>query len=385
LAQNTICNASSTGLNNSDLIIGSHIASSEIRSNVLVNQFGESVADYLVCPVECGLTGGINQMKIAMTRRIPEVAYETLSEIADVTVWPEQLPPSPEKLVELASGCDGVLSTLNDRIDKAFLDQLPDVKVVSNFAVGFDNIDVDECTRRGVAVCITPDVLTDTTADFAFALLTAVARRVPESHQSIPKGEWKTWEPLGYLGQDIHGATLGIVGMGRIGAAIARRANGFNMDVIYSDVGRNENAEKETGARYVDFQELVSESDFISIHVPLTNETRHLFSTAEFKAMKPSAVLINTARGPVVDTDALVSALKDGEIWGAGLDVTDPEPLPASHPLLSIDRAVVCPHIASASEVTRSRMAKLAADNVVAVLTGEEPPRCLNPEVLTRE
>jgi glyoxylate reductase len=323
-------------------------------------------------------------MRIAVTRRIPMAGIETLESVGDVSVWPEQLPPAPEKLVELVSGCDGVLSTLNDRIDGAFLDQVPTVKVVSNFAVGYDNIDVQACTERGVAVCITPDVLTDTTADFAFALLLATARRVSESHQSIPRGEWKTWEPLGYLGQDVHGSTLGIVGMGRIGVAMARRASGFDMTVIYSDMFRNENAENDLGVEYVEFDELLARSDFVSVHVPLTPETRGLFGAAQFDAMKESAVLINTARGPVVDTDALVEALNSGKIWGAGLDVTDPEPLPADHPLLSVDRAVVAPHIASASEATRKRMAELAADNVKAVLTGQTPPRCLNPEVLSR-
>ncbi len=323
-------------------------------------------------------------MRIAMTRKIPAVAQDILQSIGDVDVWPEQMPPSPDKLLELTDGCDGILSTLNDRIDGAFLDQVPSVKVVSNFAVGYDNINVDDCTARGVAVCITPDVLTDTTADFAFALLLAAARRVSESHQSIPRGEWKTWEPLGYLGQDVHGSTLGIVGMGRIGVAMAKRAAGFNMPVIYSDMYRNEKAEQELGVKHVDFDEVLTRSDFISVHVPLTPETRQLFGAAEFEKMKESAVLINTSRGPVVDTNALVDALNSGKIWGAGLDVTDPEPLPADHPLLENEKAVVCPHIASASETTRSRMAQLAAENVKAVLTGETPPRCLNPEVLSR-
>jgi glyoxylate reductase len=322
-------------------------------------------------------------MRIAMTRKVPAVALEILETAGEVTVWQEQLPPSPEQLLELTEGCEGVLSTLNDRIDDAFLDSVPSLKVVSNFAVGYDNIDVDACTHRGVAVCITPDVLTDTTADFAFALLMAAARRVSESHQSIPRGEWKTWEPLGYLGQDVHGATLGIVGLGRIGVAMAKRATGFDMPVIYTDRSRNESAEREISAEYVEFDELLARSDFVSIHVPLTPETRHLFGAPEFEKMKDTAVLINTARGPVVDTDALVDALDNGKIWGAALDVTDPEPLPADHPLLKIDKAVVCPHIASASETTRSRMAQLAAENVKAVLSGITPPRCLNPEVLT--
>lgn len=323
-------------------------------------------------------------MRIAVTRRLPEAGIKRLESQAVISVWPEQLPPSPERLIELAREADGILTTLNDRIDAEFLEQVSSVKVVSNFAVGYDNIDVDACTQRGIAVCITPDVLTDTTADFAFALLMAAARRVSESHASIPRGEWRTWEPLGYLGRDVHGATLGIVGMGRIGVAMARRATGFGMRVLYTDVRRNEAAESQVDSTFVDFDQILSDSDFVSVHVPLTPETRHLFSWSEFERMKPSAVLVNTARGPVVDTEALVDALNSGQIWGAGLDVTDPEPLPADHPLLSIGRAVVTPHIASASERTRSEMARLAADNLLAALGGSEPPRCVNPEVLSR-
>jgi glyoxylate reductase len=324
-------------------------------------------------------------MRIAMTRKIPAVALEILQSVGDVELWPEQLPPSPEELLELVNGCDAVLSTLNDRIDGEFLDNSPSLKVVSNFAVGFDNIDVGACTQRGVAACITPDVLTDTTADFAFTLLMAVARRVSESHQSIARGEWKTWEPLGFLGQDVYGSTLGIVGMGRIGSAMAKRAAGFNMRVIYSDHSQNENLERELGIEFAGFEQVLTESDFISVHVPLTPDTRHLFGKKEFVMMKDSAILVNTSRGPVVDTDALVDALNNCEIWGAGLDVTDPEPLPADHPLLKIDKAIVCPHIASASGTTRGRMAQLAAENIKAVLAGTTPPRCLNPEVLERE
>jgi glyoxylate reductase len=323
-------------------------------------------------------------MNIAVTRKIPAAGIDLLSQHSNVTVWPEPLPPAPDRLINLVKGKDGVLTTLNDRVDAAFLDAVGTIKVVSNFAVGFDNIDVAACTERGIAACITPDVLTDTTADFAFALLLASARRISESSISIPRGEWKTWEPLGYLGQDVHGATLGIVGFGRIGIAMARRASGFNMRILYTDVGRDQEGERETGATWVEFDQLLAESDFVSVHVPLTNETRHMFDANAFRRMKSSATIVNTARGPVVETEALVDALNSGEIWAAGLDVTDPEPLPADHPLLKIDRALVTPHIASASEVTRGKMADLAARNLLAVLRGEVPPRCLNPEVLER-
>jgi glyoxylate reductase len=323
-------------------------------------------------------------MKIAVTRRIPEAGLKLLRDAGDVRLWEGDRPPSRDELLELARDADGILSLLTDPIDGELLDTLTSVRVVSNFAVGFDNIDVPACTERGVAACITPDVLTDTTADFAFALLLSVARRVHESASSVPRGEWKTWEPLGFIGQDVFGSTIGIIGMGRIGLAVAKRATGFGMTILYSDMSRNEDAERDTGARKVDIDQLLRDSDFVSVHTPLTEETRHLIGAKQLAIMKPTSVLINTARGPVVDTDALVDALESGEIWAAGLDVTDPEPLPADHPLLGHPRTIVAPHIASATRDTRDSMARLAATNLIAVLRGEAPPRCLNPEVLDR-
>lgn len=322
-------------------------------------------------------------MRIAVSRRIPDSGLDLLRGVADVRLWDEPLPPSRDELLELAEGADGLVSLLTDRIDGDLLDRLPNLRVVSNFAVGYDNIDVAACTERGVAVCTTPDVLTDTTADFAFALLMAVARRIREGADAVAAGEWRTWEPLGFLGPDVHGATIGIVGMGRIGAAMARRARGFGMKVLYSDTREATEAERETGAERRELDALLAESDFVTLHVPLTEETRGLIGPRELRLMRPTAILINTSRGPVVQTEALADALEQGVIWGAGLDVTDPEPLPASHRLLRQPRAVVTPHIASASEVTRSRMSELAARNAIAVLSGEKPPRCLNPEVLT--
>jgi glyoxylate reductase len=272
-----------------------------------------------------------------------------------------------------------LLTLLTERIDEALLDALPTVKVVSNMAVGFDNIDVDACTRKGVVVCITPDVLTETTADFTWALMLAVARRVCEAAESVRAGTWRTWEPLGFLGRDLSGATLGIVGFGRIGRAVARRARGFDMRVLYTDKTRQSSeVERDLRATFVPLEQLLAESDIVTLHVPLTPETRMLIGARELALMKPRSILINTARGPVVDTEALVRALRTGHLWGAGLDVTDPEPLPADHPLLQCPNVIVTPHIASASETTRARMAELAAENLVAALQNRRPPRSLN-------
>lgn len=321
-------------------------------------------------------------MRIAVTRRIPEAGLQLLREAADVVLWEGSEPASRDEVLALAKGADGIMTLLTDRVDGAFLDQLPTLKVVSNYAVGFDNIDVPAATARGVAVCTTPDVLTETTADLAFALLMAVARRVKESAESEQAGVWLGWDPLGFLGQEVYDATLGIVGMGRIGGAVARRAQGFGMRVLYTDRGERDRGEPETPARRVDLDTLLRESDFVSLHVPLSGETRGLIGRRELELMKPTAILINTARGGVVDTEALTDALEAGVIWGAGLDVTEPEPLPVSHPLLHMPRVIVTPHIGSATAVTRDRMAELAARNALAVLYGETPPRCLNPEVL---
>jgi glyoxylate reductase len=272
-----------------------------------------------------------------------------------------------------------LLTLLTERIDEALLDALPTVKVVSNMAVGFDNINVDACTRRGVVVCITPDVLTETTADFTWALMLAVARRVCEAAESVRAGTWRTWEPLGFLGRDLSGATLGIVGFGRIGRAVARRARGFDMRVLYTDkIRQSSEVERDLRATFVPLEQLLTESDIVTLHVPLTPETRKLIGARELALMKPRSILINTARGPVVDTEALVRALRTGHLWGAGLDVTDPEPLPADHPLLQCPNVIVTPHIASASETTRARMAELAAENLVAALQNRRPPRSLN-------
>jgi len=324
-------------------------------------------------------------VRIAVSRVIPEAGLDLLRQAGDVAVWEGELPPSREELVRLAEGADGLLTLLTERVDGDLLDRLPSVRVVSNMAVGFDNIDVAACTARGVAVCATPDVLTETTADLAFGLLLAVARRIPEGHNAVLAGAWRTWEPMGYLGPDVHGATLGIIGLGRIGQAVARRARGFDMRILYHAPRRRPEVEEELGAEWRELDALLAESDFVSLHVPLTEQTRGMIGREQLQRMRRGAVLINTARGPVVQTDALLEALEQGWIWAAGLDVTDPEPLPAEHPLLRHPRVVVTPHIASASFTTRNRMAELAARNLLAVLRGETPPRCLNPEVLNRD
>jgi len=254
------------------------------------------------------------------------------------------------------------------------------LKVISNYAVGFDNIDVAAATARGIPIGNTPDVLTDATADFSFTLMMSAGRRVLEGDRYVRNGNWKTWGPMLLLGSEIHGATLGLVGFGRIGKAMARRAAGFNMRVIYYDPGE-QGYDKDLNATPVDFETLLKESDFISLHTPLTPDTRHLIDAKALSRMKRSALLVNTARGPVVDMDALYEALKDKRIFAAGLDVTDPEPLPADHPLLTLDNLVIAPHIASASITARSNMADLSAKNLIAGLKGERLPHCVNPQV----
>jgi len=322
--------------------------------------------------------------KVAVTRVIPDAGLEMLREAADIRLWEQELPPSPEELDALLDGVDGALTLLTDRIDGAVLDRHPQLKVVSNFAVGFDNVDVAAATARGVAVCNTPNVLNDATAEMAFTLLTAAARRVVEAADYVRDGKWKTWGPKLLLGQDLTGATLGIVGFGRIGRKLARMVSGFDMTVLVNDVFHDPDAERELGVRYVSLNELLEQSDFVSLHVLLNDETHHLIGREQLAAMKPTAVLINAARGPVVDTDALVHALETGEIFAAGLDVTDPEPLPADHPLVRLPNCVVVPHIASATVTSRNNMATLAAANVLDVLHGREPQAIVNPEVLRK-
>jgi len=280
---------------------------------------------------------------------------------------------------------DGLLSLLTDTIDAELMDAAPRLKVVSNYAIGYDNVDVEAATERGIMVCHTPGVLTDTTADFAFTLLACVARRVVEASEYVREGRWKTWGPMLCLGYDLHGATLGLVGLGRIGSGVAKRATGFDMRVLYHDVSRQPSREEELGLTYVDLETLLRESDFVSLHTPLTPETHHMMGREQFTMMKSTAILINTSRGQVVDQKALYEALVSGGIAGAGLDVTDPEPILRDDPLLTLDNCVVVPHIASASVATRTMMATMAAENLIAALQGRMPRNPVNPEVLDRE
>jgi len=326
--------------------------------------------------------------RVFVTRPILDEGLAVLRDAGcEVDVWQDDLPPSRADLLARVRGASGVLALLTERIDAGVMDAAgPGLRVVSVHAVGVDNVDVAEATRRGIVVTNTPDVLTETTADFAFALLMAAARRIPEGIDVVRRGEWRTWGPKVLLGTDVHGGTLGVVGFGRIGRAVARRASGFAMRVLRHDPGLPAGpADAEVGAtRCEDLRDLLVASDFVSIHVPYGPATHHLIGDAALEAMRPHAILVNTSRGPVVDTDALVRALAAGRIGGAALDVTDPEPLPPDHPLLSFPGCLVVPHVASASRATRTRMSVLAARNLVAVLRGERPPHAVNDEMVAR-
>lgn len=323
--------------------------------------------------------------KVFVTRVIPDAGLHPIREHCQAEVWTGPLPPPYETLRRQAAGCDGLVSLLTDRIDASLLDAAPRLKVVSNYAVGFNNVDIPAATARGVAVGNTPGVLTDATADMAFCLLIAAARRLAEGHAYSLSGAWKTWEPLGHLGQDLVGRTLGVIGMGRIGYALAQRCRGgWGMQVLYHDVYRSEKAEKELGARPVDLDTLLGQSDFVSLHTDLNEKTRQMLGAEQFRKMKRTAVLVNTARGPLIDHKALHAALQSGTIFAAGLDVTDPEPLETSHPLLSLPNVIVAPHIASATVGTRDAMARICANNLIAGLTGQPLPAWVNPEVAER-
>ncbi len=325
----------------------------------------------------------IDEPTVYVTREIPDAGLELLAEACDVHVWDGTLPPGKDHIVERLAdlAADGLLCLLSDDVDGEVMDASPNLSVVSTFSVGYDHVDIAAAADRDIAVGHTPGVLAETTADFAWALLMATARRVVEGHAFTMADEWETWGPTLLTGRDIHGATLGIVGMGGVGTAVARRAAGFDMDVRYHTRTPDEAVAAEldaagVAATRVDFDAVVADSDFVSLHVPLTDETHHLIGEAELRRMRDSAVLINTSRGPIVDTDALDRALADGWIARAGLDVTDPEPLPADHPITrhAPERLVVTPHIASASEATRNRMARMAARNLLAGLRGADLP-----------
>lgn len=327
--------------------------------------------------------------KVFVTRRIPEVGPQKLRQQAgwEVGQWERDVVIPRATLLQSVRGCDAILSLLTERIDAELLEAAgPQLQVVANLAVGFDNFVVPEMSQRKVIGTNTPDVLTDTTADLAFALLMSTSRMLPQAQKYVLDDKWKTWEPLGFLGQDIHHATLGLVGLGRIGTAVARRGAGFEMKVIYYDAYRRQDLEGQFGYEYRDSVEAVlREADFVSLHTPLTEETRHLMNAERLAMMKRTAILINTSRGPVVDPQALYDALKSGTIWAAGLDVTEPEPLPVGDPLLTLDNCLVVPHIASASVNTRNAMSELAADNIINVLNGRAPKTPVNREVVEQK
>jgi glyoxylate reductase len=306
--------------------------------------------------------------RVFVTRRLPGSALDRLSAEHEVEVWPDQLPPGREELLARSRELEGLLSLLTDPVDAEFMDAAPALRAISNYAVGTDNVDLDAASERGIPVGNTPDVLTESTADLALALILGVSRHLVEGDAYVRRGDWRTWEPELLLGRDLHGATVGIVGQGRIGQAVGRRLEGFGCELLYSDLGVG-----------VSLEELLDRSDFVTLHCPLTPDTRGLIDDEALRRMKATAYLVNTSRGPVVDTEALTRALHAREIAGAALDVTDPEPLPGDHPLLEAPGLLVLPHIASATHATRERMADMAVDNLLAGLAGEPMPNQANP------
>uniref|UniRef100_A0A7V4TFI1 D-glycerate dehydrogenase n=1 Tax=Candidatus Caldatribacterium saccharofermentans TaxID=1454753 RepID=A0A7V4TFI1_9BACT len=320
---------------------------------------------------------------VFITRRIPEEGIRIVASFCEVEVSDFDGVLPRKMLLEKVQGKDGILCLLTDTIDREVMEAAgPNLKVIANYAVGYNNIDVEEATRRGIMVTNTPGVLTETTADLAWALMMSVARRIVEADRFVRAGKFRGWEPMLFLGTDVYGATLGIVGFGRIGQAMARRALGFDMTVLYYDLQRvPEDVERQYRARFVPLPELLQTSDFVSLHVPLTKDTYHLIGERELRMMKQEAYLINTARGPVVDEKALVRALREGWIRGAALDVFEREP-EVEPELLELENVVLAPHIGSASYATRTKMAEMAAENLVKALQGEIPPNLVNPEVL---
>ena len=318
-------------------------------------------------------------MKILITRRTFPEAVKLLEEFgAEVIVWDKTESPSRSQLLDAVRDIDGMYAHITNEIDEELLSKAPKLKVISEFGVGYDNIDVSTASKLGVAVCNTPGILSESTADEAFALLATFARRTYDLPNIVKNGEWGDFDPLGYLATDIHHKTLGIVGMGRIGSEMAKRANGFNMNVVYHNRSKRD---EEFGAKYIDsLEQLLSISDFVSLHNPLNESTTNLMSMKQFKIMKNSAILINTTRGPVVNQDDLYEALVKGEIAGAALDVTVPEPIPADHPLLSLDNCLIMPHVASATHDTRMKMALMCVENIISGLKGDIPPYCVNTD-----
>mgnify|MGYP000378857572 CR=1 FL=1 len=318
--------------------------------------------------------------KIFITRRLPEEGLKLLKE-HELEIYEGDAPPSKEEIINGVKDKDALICLLTDKIDAEVMENGKNLKIIANYAVGLDNIDIEEATKRGIFVTNTPGVLTETVADLAWALMLAIARRIVEGDDFMRQKKFKGWAPMLLLGRDIHGKTLGVIGAGRIGKAFARRAIGFSMKILYYSRKRDEEFEKETNAKFVGLEELLSQSDFVSLHLPLTKETYHIIGEKELKMMKKTAYLINTSRGKCIDEKALIKALKEGWIAGAALDVYENEPC-VSEELLSLKNVVLAPHIGSASHDTRSRMAIMVAENVLAVLDGKIPPQCVNPEAL---
>jgi glyoxylate reductase len=321
---------------------------------------------------------------ILVTRKLPEEALIILRNVGDLQIWERDEIIPRQTLLQQVGSTTALLCMVTERIDNELLTHAPQLRIVANMAVGYDNVDVPALTQQGIVFTNTPGVLTETTADLAFSLILAIARRLGEGERIVREGRWGAWNPFAFLGRDVHHATLGIIGLGRIGAEVAKRAKGFDMRVLYTNRGRNQEAEEKFGCVRVELLTLLQESDFVVVLTPLTVETRGMLSTAQFQQMKQSACLINAARGPIVDQKALYLALRDSVIAGAALDVTDPEPLPMSDPLLTLDNCFIVPHIGSASIATRTRMATLAAENIAAFLSGRRPPTLVNPEVVER-
>jgi lactate dehydrogenase-like 2-hydroxyacid dehydrogenase len=307
--------------------------------------------------------------RVFVTRQLPGAALDRLRAEHETDVWPDRVPPTYDQLLTHTAGAEGLISLLTDAIDVRLIAGAPRLRAISNYAVGTDNIDLAAAAGRGIPVGNTPDVLTDATADLAFALLLAAARKLPEAARAVRDGDWLTWEPAAHLGQSVHGATLGIVGLGRIGRAVAQRARGFEMEVLATATGT---------APGLPLDALLERSDFVSLHCPLTVATHHLIDASALRRMRPTAILVNTARGPIVDQAALQRALEDGTIAGAALDVTDPEPMAPDHPLLAAPNLLVTPHIGSATTVARERMAELAVENLLAGLAGRPMPHQAN-------
>ena len=325
--------------------------------------------------------------KAAVTRILPEAGMDILRKAEsageiELAVWAGELPPEPDALASLLHGCDGAITLVTDPIGAELLDAEPQLKVISNFAVGFDNIDIAAATERGVTVCNTPGVLTETTADLAWALLMASARRVVEGADYVRAGKWQTWGPTLLMGADVHHASIGIIGFGRIGKEVAKRARGFDMRILAFDAYPDQSTARELGVEFASLDTLLAESDFVTLHCTLNDETYRLIGAQQLRLMKKTAILVNASRGPVVDTDALLDALRAGEIAGAALDVTDPEPLPSDHPLIGMANVVIVPHIASGSVATRNKMAVMAVENLLAGLRGERPAHVVIPEAL---